>query len=120
MGEGQTGVTPAEAAKKWQQPSADFQILPAAAPEMRQAIWSRTTFVTDCLRLVAPAAKRECTAVPRGAPGMRRNEGRYTPPPPPPRGPSLRPATVPLTPSASLKGICNRQQPPPNRFGSLL
>ena len=31
------------------------------------------------------------------------------PPPPSSRAPSLRPATVPLTPSASLNGICNRQ-----------
>ena len=30
-------------------------------------------------------------------------------PPPPSRAPSLCPATVPLTPSASLNGICNRQ-----------
>ena len=30
-------------------------------------------------------------------------------PPPPSRAPSLRPATVPLTPSASLNGMCNRQ-----------
>ena len=39
--------------------------------------------------------------------------GGGTPPPPPPprlpcKAPSLRPATVPLTPSASLNGICNR------------
>ena len=32
-----------------------------------------------------------------------------SPPPPPSTAPSLRPATVPLTPSASLNGICNRQ-----------
>ena len=32
--------------------------------------------------------------------------------PPPSRAPSLCPATVPLTPCASLKGICNRQYPP--------
>ena len=31
------------------------------------------------------------------------------PPPPPSRAPSLRPATVPLTPSTSFNGICNRQ-----------
>ena len=31
------------------------------------------------------------------------------PPPPPSRAPSLRPATVSPTPSASLNGICNRQ-----------
>ena len=31
------------------------------------------------------------------------------PPPPPARAPSLSPATVPLTPSAGLNGICNRQ-----------
>ena len=30
------------------------------------------------------------------------------PPPPPSRAPSLRPATVPLTASAGLNGICNR------------
>ena len=30
-------------------------------------------------------------------------------PPPPSRAPSLCPATVSLTPSASLNGICNRQ-----------
>ena len=30
-------------------------------------------------------------------------------PPPPSRAPSLCPATVPLTPSAGLNGICNRQ-----------
>ena len=30
-------------------------------------------------------------------------------PPPPSRAPSLRPATVSLTPSASFNGICNRQ-----------
>ena len=30
-------------------------------------------------------------------------------PPPPSRAPSLCPATVPLTPNASLNGICNRQ-----------
>ena len=28
-------------------------------------------------------------------------------PPPPSRAPSLRPATVPLTPSAGFNGICN-------------
>ena len=33
--------------------------------------------------------------------------GRYLPPPS--RAPSLRPATFPLTPSASFNGICNRQ-----------
>ena len=43
--------------------------------------------------------------VPRDA--LERRGG--TPPPPPSRAPSLRPATVPLTPSASLNGICNRQ-----------
>ena len=31
------------------------------------------------------------------------------PSPPPSRAPSLCPATVPLTPSASFHGICNRQ-----------
>ena len=39
-------------------------------------------------------------------------EGREVPPPPPPppsRAPSLCPATVPLTASASFNGICNRQ-----------
>ena len=36
-------------------------------------------------------------------------EGGGVPPPPPSRAPSLCPATVPLTPSASLNGICNRQ-----------
>ena len=36
---------------------------------------------------------------------MHFNRGRY--PPPPPRS-SLCPATVPLTPSASFNGICNR------------
>ena len=43
-------------------------------------------------------------------------------PPPPPRAPGLCPATVSLTPSASLKGICNRQkplwQPPPTASGA--
>ena len=39
--------------------------------------------------------------------GMHCNTERY--PPPPSRAPSLCPATVPLTPSASLNGICNRQ-----------
>ena len=36
-------------------------------------------------------------------------EGGEVPPPPSSRAPSLCPATVPLTPSASLNGICNRQ-----------
>ena len=43
---------------------------------------------------------------PRSA--MHWKEGRC-PLPPPSRAPSLCPATVPLTPSASLNGICNRQ-----------
>ena len=30
-------------------------------------------------------------------------------PPPPPPGPSLCPATVPLTASANFNGVCNRQ-----------
>ena len=34
---------------------------------------------------------------------------RRAPLPPPSRAPSLCPATVPLTPSAGLNGICNRQ-----------
>ena len=41
------------------------------------------------------------------APGMHWKGGRY--PPPFSRTPSLCPATVPLTPSASFNGICNRQ-----------
>ena len=41
-------------------------------------------------------------------PGMHWKGGRY-PPPPPSRAPSLCPATVSLTPSASFDGICNRQ-----------
>ena len=40
------------------------------------------------------------------------------PPPPPSGAPSLRPATVPLTPSASLNGICNRQYPPPTALAA--
>ena len=36
-------------------------------------------------------------------------EGTEVAPPPPSRATSLRPATVPLTPSAGLNGICNRQ-----------
>ena len=44
-----------------------------------------------------------------GGAGMHWKGGRYAPPPPPSRAPSLCPATVPLTPSASLNGICNRQ-----------
>ena len=39
-------------------------------------------------------------------------------PPHPSRALSLCPATVSLTPSARLNGICTRQ--PPNRFGNLL
>ena len=37
--------------------------------------------------------------------------GRGEPPPSPSRAPSLCPATVPLTASASLNGFCNRPQP---------
>ena len=59
-----------------------------------------------------------------GAPGGDGRGGRVAPPPPPPgmhwkgggvptfppsRAPSLCPATVSLTPSARLNGICNRQ-----------
>ena len=44
------------------------------------------------------------------APGMHWKGGSFTPPPPAPsRAPSLCPATVSLTPSASFNGICNRQ-----------
>ena len=39
--------------------------------------------------------------------------GSQTPFPPFSRPPSLCPATVPLTPSTSDNGICNRQKPPP-------
>ena len=38
-----------------------------------------------------------------------RKGGAPPPPSPPSRAPSLCPATVPLTPSASLNGICNQQ-----------
>ena len=41
-----------------------------------------------------------------GGAGMHWNKGT---PPPTSRAPSLRPATVPLTPSAGFHGICNRQ-----------
>ena len=44
--------------------------------------------------------------------------GGVPPPPPPSRAPSMCPATVPLTPSASLNGICNRQQPPPTALAT--
>ena len=40
-------------------------------------------------------------------PGMHWKRGRH--PPPASRAPSLCPATVPLTASASLNGSCNRQ-----------
>ena len=40
--------------------------------------------------------------------------------PPPSRAPRLCPATVSLTASARLNGICNRTVTAPNRFGSLL
>ena len=39
-------------------------------------------------------------------------------PPPPSRARSRCPATVPLTPSASLNGICNRQYPPPTALAT--
>ena len=39
-------------------------------------------------------------------------------PTPPSRAPSLHPATVSLTPSASLNGICNRQSPPPTALAT--
>ena len=39
---------------------------------------------------------------------------------PPSRAPSLCPATVSLTPSASFNGIYNRQGPPPTAFVNLL
>ena len=42
-------------------------------------------------------------------PRMRWKRGRGVPPPPSSRAPSLCPAAVPLTLSASLNGICNRQ-----------
>ena len=38
--------------------------------------------------------------------------GGEVPPHDPSRARSLCPATAPLTPSASLNGFCNRQQPP--------
>ena len=47
-------------------------------------------------------------AGPPKAPDAALEGGRGTPPPPS-TAPSLCPATVPLTPSASLNGICNRQ-----------
>ena len=50
-----------------------------------------------------------CAGVPAqcgGRAGMHWKGGRS---PPPPRAPSLCPATLSLTPSASLSGICNRQ-----------
>ena len=43
--------------------------------------------------------------------GMHWKRGRLPPPPPPSRAPGLCPATVPLTASASLNGVCNRPQP---------
>ena len=47
---------------------------------------------------------------PPSSPGMHRKGGEVLQPPPPPfRAPSLCPATVPLTASARLNGICNRQ-----------
>ena len=48
------------------------------------------------------------------SPGTHWKGGRLPPPPPPPG----RPALVPLTPSASLNGICNRQQPPPTALAT--
>ena len=47
------------------------------------------------------------------APGMHWKGGGGNPPPPNSRAPSLCPATISLTASARLNGICNRQQPPP-------
>ena len=48
-----------------------------------------------------------------GSPGRTAAQGQrrtgLSPPPPPSRAPSLCPATVHLTPSASFNGICNRQ-----------
>ena len=43
-----------------------------------------------------------------GALSRSHGRGRY-PPPPPFRAPSLCPATVPLMPTSSINGICNRQ-----------
>ena len=44
--------------------------------------------------------------------------GRGEAPPSPSRAPSLCPATVPLTPSASFNGICNRRKPPPTALAT--
>ena len=64
-----------------------------------------------------PNATRKCELTKARALGLARTlaqlgrdalEGGEAPPPPPSRAPSLRPPTVPLTPRASLYGICNR------------
>ena len=70
-------------------------------------------FLGDC-----PLAGVRGATLPRAGLGMG-VEGREAlerggaPPPLPGRAPSLRPPTVPLTPSASLNGVCNRLWPPP-------
>ena len=43
---------------------------------------------------------------------------RYPPPRPPSRAPGLCPGNGSLTPSASLNGICNRQEPPPSALAT--
>ena len=77
----------------------------ASGPELRRLLHSAAPWPTGSTRNQEfPGQSRGITG-PR--PAMHWKGGR--PPPPPGGRPSLRPATVPLTPSASLNGICNRQ-----------
>ena len=67
---------------------------------------TRTRTHAPAARWLSPPAPAPAPAPPP-PPGMHWKGGGY--PRPPSRAPTLCPATVPLTPSASLKGIRSRQ-----------
>ena len=78
-------------------------------------------FVEAGVRVREEAVPAQSTAQlcpPPPSPGMHWKRGEPPPPPPLSRAPSLCPATVPLTASASLNGICNRQQLPPTALAT--